>query len=112
MLVALTLLFSPLQSVTCAPYVEGQRELTLGAKHFAGKRYYSAYRHYSRGLKVIDRLNGESAAQLPGLKDDSMFAESNAKFAARARRYREAAEDLSSVLIGRLDTINTVHHCG
>ncbi|WP_028969607.1 hypothetical protein [Sphingomonas sp. URHD0057] len=111
MIVVIALLAAASQSMTCVPYVHGERELTLGAREYSGKRYSSAYRHYASGLKVIHPLAVESAGEILGLKDDSHFAEVVAEDDARAGRYRTAAKILGRILTMRLQNIHEVHRC-
>jgi hypothetical protein len=111
MLIALTLLFSAPQSLSCASYEDGQRELRLGTQETHAKHYRSAYRHFQRGLSVTKALYRESAGHIRGLKDDSVFTLSFAENDAREGNYRKAANGLRGVLFEDLELINQVHRC-
>ncbi|HEX4738634.1 MAG TPA: hypothetical protein VH331_13840 [Allosphingosinicella sp.] len=110
MIVALVLLFATPPRAACAPYAEGQRELKVGERDFAAKRYSSADRHYMRGLRIIKRLYGESLNPSKTI-DDTGLEEANAYGERLHGHVKQAADASGTTLAARLDMIARAGLC-
>lgn len=98
----------------CVTYGAGKHELTIGRAEIAKGRHASAYRHFAKGLKLVDETYYESTAQLAhrfNLKDDTIFGLTISRDEYRKGRFREAADGAGEVLNERLWNIERANGC-
>ena len=98
----------------CVVYRAGKNELVIGRTEAVKRRHASAYRHYARGLKLIDQAYHESLAQLIhrfSIKDDTSFLVTIADDEYRRGRFGKAADGVGEVLKERLENINEANGC-